>query len=77
MSRTRDDSDEADARRHPRHTTAWFGHAEGEFPIAERLGDQCISLPYYPGMLLPDVDLVAARMSRILASGVVSRSNMA
>ena len=65
----------------PVHLTRFFrgtfGHAEGDFPIAEGLGDQCISLPYYPGMLLPDVDLVASRMSRILASGVVSQSNMA
>jgi dTDP-4-amino-4,6-dideoxygalactose transaminase len=65
----------------PVHLTEYFrrtyGHTEGDFPVAERLGDQSISLPYYPGMPLPDVDAVAARMARIVARGVVSTDNMA
>jgi dTDP-4-amino-4,6-dideoxygalactose transaminase len=71
----------------PVHLTEYFrkayGHADGDFPVAERLGDQCISLPYYPSMPLPDVDIVAARMERIVAQcpdsevGVVSTDNMA
>jgi dTDP-4-amino-4,6-dideoxygalactose transaminase len=65
----------------PVHLTRFFrdtyGYAEGDFPVAERLGDQCISLPYYPGMLEPDIDLVASRLARILAPGVVSQHNMA
>jgi UDP-4-amino-4-deoxy-L-arabinose-oxoglutarate aminotransferase len=65
----------------PVHLTDYFrrtyGHAEGDFPVAERLGAQSISLPYYPGMLLPDIDLVASRIARILTPGVVSPSNMA
>jgi dTDP-4-amino-4,6-dideoxygalactose transaminase len=65
----------------PVHLTEYFrrtyGHTEGDFPVAERLGDQSISLPYYPGMPLPDVDAVAARMARIVARGVVSTDNIA
>jgi dTDP-4-amino-4,6-dideoxygalactose transaminase len=60
------------------HFRRTFGHAEGDFRVAERLGDQCISLPYYPGMLLPDIDLVAARLARIMAhQGVVSAADIA
>lgn len=43
-----------------------FGHREGEFPIAERLGDEVLSLPFYPGMPLEDADYVAAQFRDIL-----------
>jgi dTDP-4-amino-4,6-dideoxygalactose transaminase len=60
------------------HFRRTFGHAEGDFRVAERLGDQCISLPYYPGMLLPDIDLVAERLARIMEhQGVVSAADIA
>jgi dTDP-4-amino-4,6-dideoxygalactose transaminase len=65
----------------PVHLTDYFrrtyDHAEGDFPVAERLGEQCISLPYYPGMPLTDVDAVASRLERIVMRGVVSTGNMA
>lgn len=33
-------------------------HAPGDFPVAEGLGDQVISLPFYPNMPMEHVDLV-------------------
>jgi UDP-4-amino-4-deoxy-L-arabinose-oxoglutarate aminotransferase len=44
-----------------------FGYAEGDFPIAERIGDETISLPFYPDMPLEDVDVVVAALERALA----------
>ena len=44
-----------------------FGHAEGDFPNAERIGDETISLPFFPDMPLEDVDVVAAALERALA----------
>jgi dTDP-4-amino-4,6-dideoxygalactose transaminase len=29
---------------------AWLGHRRGELPVAERLADEILSLPLYPGM---------------------------
>lgn len=39
---------------------AHLGHGRGAFPIAERMADQVLSLPLWPGMPLEDVDRVAA-----------------
>lgn len=44
-----------------------FGHKRGDFPIAERIGDEILSLPFYPGMPLEDVDIVADALERALA----------
>lgn len=49
-----------------------FGHREGDFPIAERIGAECLSLPFYPGMPPEDVDLVVDRLAKVLAAGLVS-----
>jgi UDP-4-amino-4-deoxy-L-arabinose-oxoglutarate aminotransferase len=43
-----------------------FGHARGDFPNAERIGDETISLPFYPGMPLGHVDVVAEALERAL-----------
>jgi dTDP-4-amino-4,6-dideoxygalactose transaminase len=43
-----------------------FGHTPGEFPHAEGIGDETISLPFYPGMPLEDVDVVAEALDRAL-----------
>jgi dTDP-4-amino-4,6-dideoxygalactose transaminase len=43
-----------------------FGHKLGDFPEAERIGNESISLPFYPGMPLDDVDLVADALERAL-----------
>jgi UDP-4-amino-4-deoxy-L-arabinose-oxoglutarate aminotransferase len=43
-----------------------FGHKPGDFPETERIGDETISLPFYPGMALEDVDIVADSLERAL-----------
>jgi dTDP-4-amino-4,6-dideoxygalactose transaminase len=43
-----------------------FGHKPGDFAEAERIGDETISLPFYPGMPLQDVDVVADALERAL-----------
>ncbi len=43
-----------------------FGHKPGDFPVAERIGDETISLPFYPGMPLEDVDVVCEALERAL-----------
>ena len=43
-----------------------FGNSAGDFPKAERIGDETISLPFYPGMPLEHVDLVAEALERAL-----------
>ena len=43
-----------------------FGHKPGDFPEAERIGDETISMPFYPGMALDDVDIVADALERAL-----------
>jgi UDP-4-amino-4-deoxy-L-arabinose-oxoglutarate aminotransferase len=42
------------------------GHGPGDFPVAERIGDEIISLPFYPGMPHEDIDLVALALQRAL-----------
>lgn len=44
-----------------------FSHRRGEFPIAEQIGDEVLSLPFYPGMPLEDVDIVASALERALS----------
>jgi dTDP-4-amino-4,6-dideoxygalactose transaminase len=38
----------------------------GQFPIAERIGESTISLPFYPGMPEEDVDLVTMTLGTVL-----------
>jgi UDP-4-amino-4-deoxy-L-arabinose-oxoglutarate aminotransferase len=51
-----------------------YGHKPGVFPVAERIGDETISLPFYPGMPLRDVDVVAEALERALTRNVVEAS---
>lgn len=57
----------------PVHLTSYFrekfGFKENDFPIAERIGDQCLSLPFFPGMPPEMVDTVVERLSRIILAG--------
>ncbi|MGD0720822.1 MAG: DegT/DnrJ/EryC1/StrS family aminotransferase [Roseiarcus sp.] len=57
----------------PVHLTSYFrenfGFKENDFPVAERIGEQCLSLPFYPGMAPEMVDEVADRLGRILLTG--------
>lgn len=36
-----------------------LGHRQGEFPIAEKIADTCLSLPVWPGLSQADVELIA------------------
>ena len=42
------------------------GHREGEFPNAERISAETVTLPLHPGMTSADVERVCASMSGIL-----------
>lgn len=42
---------------HPYYRRVW-GYREGEFPVAEKYFDRCMSLPIYPGMTNEDVSYV-------------------
>lgn len=48
-----------------------FGHKPGDFPVAESIGDETISLPFYPGMPLKDVDVVVDGLERALTRNSV------
>jgi dTDP-4-amino-4,6-dideoxygalactose transaminase len=43
-----------------------FGYGRGDFPAAERIGDETLSLPFYPNMPLEHVEIVTQSLSRIL-----------
>jgi dTDP-3-amino-3,4,6-trideoxy-alpha-D-glucose transaminase len=38
---------------------AWLGHRRGEFPVAEGLADECLSLPMFPGITDEQLQAVA------------------
>lgn len=48
-----------------------YGHKPGDFPMAERMGDETISLPFYPSMPLGDVDVVVDALERALTRNFV------
>jgi dTDP-4-amino-4,6-dideoxygalactose transaminase len=43
-----------------------FGYQPGDFPNAERIGEQTLTLPLFPGMENQDVDRVCAAISALL-----------
>jgi dTDP-4-amino-4,6-dideoxygalactose transaminase len=43
-----------------------FGHGEGDFPNAERIGRETVTLPLFPAMTAADVDRVCTAMHEIL-----------
>ncbi len=43
-----------------------LGYQPGDFPVAERLGEQCISLPFFPTMADADVDYVCDCLEELL-----------
>lgn len=45
-----------------------LGHMPGNFPVAEKLGDQLISLPFYPNMPMEHVDRVCDMLQRIMGN---------
>ena len=43
-----------------------LAHWEGEFPVAERIGRECLTLPLFPGMTVRQQDAVVEALSDIL-----------
>jgi dTDP-4-amino-4,6-dideoxygalactose transaminase len=43
-----------------------LGHREGEFPIAERIGRDCLTLPLFPEMTIQQQDAVVGALEDIL-----------
>lgn len=41
----------------------WLGHRKGEFPVAEALADECLSLPLFPGMADGQLERVTEAIS--------------
>ena len=50
-----------------------FGLARGDFPVAEAIGDATLSLPFYPGMPLEHVEIVASALEEILGETPAAR----
>lgn len=48
---------------------AWLGHRPGEFPVAEALAAEVLSLPLFPGMTEPQIDAVVAAIEDYFARG--------
>jgi dTDP-4-amino-4,6-dideoxygalactose transaminase len=44
-----------------------YGYNEGDFPVAEQIGDQTLTLPLWPGMTDADVDRVCESLDGILS----------
>jgi len=43
-----------------------YGYGPGDFPVAERIGEQTLTLPLFPGMSADDVDRVCTHFHRLL-----------
>ena len=43
-----------------------LAHWEGEFPVAERIGRECLTLPLFPGMTVRQQDAVVEALRDIL-----------
>jgi dTDP-4-amino-4,6-dideoxygalactose transaminase len=43
-----------------------YGYSPGDFPVAERIGEQTLTLPLFPDMTIDDVDRVCAHFHRLL-----------
>ena len=44
-----------------------FGFTRGTFPVAERIGDSTLSLPFYPAMPADHVQVVVETLRAVLA----------
>lgn len=53
------------------HLTSYLkeklGHAAGDFPVAESIGERTLSLPYYPGMPDGHIDIVCDALQAVAA----------
>lgn len=50
---------------HLQGACAHLGYKQGDFPFAERIASQCLSLPISPYLSLADQELIAARMREL------------
>ena len=46
-----------------------YGYGPGDFPVAERIGEQTLTLPLYPAMTESDVDTVCGALAELLGEG--------
>jgi dTDP-3-amino-3,4,6-trideoxy-alpha-D-glucose transaminase len=46
---------------------AWLGHGEGDFPVAEAMAREVISLPIFPGMSEAQLETVVAAVAAFIA----------
>jgi dTDP-4-amino-4,6-dideoxygalactose transaminase len=51
---------------HLQKAYAHLGYREGQFPVAERIGRECLTLPLFPEMTLEQQDVVVAALREIL-----------
>jgi dTDP-4-amino-4,6-dideoxygalactose transaminase len=54
---------------HLQEAYAPLGHKKGDFPIAERIAETCLSLPLWPGMTEQDVWQVGQAISKFFHGG--------
>jgi dTDP-4-amino-4,6-dideoxygalactose transaminase len=47
----------------------WLGYGPGAFPVAERLGRECLSLPIFPGMTQAQLDAVVDAIADFFQRG--------
>jgi dTDP-4-amino-4,6-dideoxygalactose transaminase len=47
-----------------------FGYSEGDFPVAEKIGAQTLTLPLFPAMTEADVDHVCATVTAIVSGQI-------
>jgi hypothetical protein len=47
-----------------------FGYTEGDFPVAERIGEQTLTLPLFPAMTEADVEQVCSTVTAIVSGQI-------
>ena len=51
-----------------------YGHREGEFPHAERIGQRTVTLPLFPAMRDDDIERVCAALRQVMQSAMQGRT---
>jgi hypothetical protein len=47
-----------------------YGYSEGDFPVAERIGEQTLTLPLFPAMTEADVEHVCATVTAVVSGQI-------
>lgn len=47
-----------------------FGYSEGDFPVAEKIGEQTLTLPLFPAMTEADVEHVCATVAAVVSGQI-------